>query len=176
MWYNLGMAKNDVRIPKKYELLSVDDNGNEIRLYEDGSKRNQRGQLVEFPVEIYNNPIITSDNVHEYHRMRKEKILLSIEKSVMDVTKTKIPAEAVGRIVGKRAEIAMKDKTRVGNEAAKIVLQAIDAYQNKVSADNGVSTMRNEITMDDNTRALLERMFQERRDGVIDVSAEDVDE
>lgn len=161
---------NSTNVPKKYEIIGYNDNGDEIRLYADGSKRNSKGQLIELPRDVYHNPIITSENVHEYHKARKEKILQAIEQSVMDITKTKLPSEAIGAIVAKRAEIAMKDETRVGNEAAKIVLQAIDAYQNRV--DTSTNVVRNELVIDDNTRAMIERLAQMKRDSddaVIDV-------
>jgi hypothetical protein len=64
----------------------------------------------------------------------------------------------------------MKDDTRTGNEAAKIVLQALDAYQAKEQVSTNV--LRNEITIDDNTRLLLERLAQAKRqadDGIVDV-------
>lgn len=165
--YNRDMTQNTDNKPK-YELLGYDEvTGNEIRLYQDGSKRNQNGRLIELPSDVYDNPVITSENARDYHRMRKQKILDAIEQSVMDVTRTKLPSQAIGAIVGRRAEIAMKDDSRVGNEAAKIVLQAIDAYQNRVIEDKTVT--RNEITLDDNTRELLERLAQMKRDADDDV-------
>lgn len=163
--YNRGM--ND--ITPKYILLETDADGNERRQYRDGSIRNQNGQLLVKP--DYDLPVITSDNAHEYLKQRKQKILDAIEAKVMDITKTRLPSDAIGAIVGKRAEIAMKDETRTGNEAAKIVLQALDAYQ--IRQDNSTNVLRNEIVIDDNTRALLERIAQMKHDGkdgeVIDV-------
>lgn len=160
----------------KYELLGYDETtGNEIRLYPDGAKRNQYGHLLERP-NYDGIQTITKDNAHDYLRRRKEKILESIEKSVMDVTKTRLPSDAIGAIVGKRAEIAMNDDTRVGNEAAKIVLQAIDAYQNRIQENNSTNVLRQEVTLDDNTRALLERVAQLKYNGVIDASATDADD
>ena len=50
-----------------------------------------------------------------------------------------------------------KAETRTGNEAAKIVLSAIDAYQDKVETRTDVR--RQELVMDDNTRLLLERLL-----------------
>ena len=171
MCYNMGMTDNSTNVPK-YEIIGYDDNRGEIRLYADGSKRDSKGRLVELPTDAYGiTPQITSDNSHEYLRKRKQKILESIEKSVMDVTKTRLPSDAIGAIVAKRAEIAMTDDSRVGNEAAKIVLQAIDAYQNRVN-ESSTNVLRQEITLDDNTRALLERLAQMKRDtddDIIDV-------
>ena len=166
--YNWYMAK--------YTLLKV-ENGIEYRQYENGAIRNQNGQIIQLPDDspLLTEHAITSDNAHTYHQMRKDKILKAIENRVMDVTKTNIPAEAIGAIVGKRAEIAMKDDTRIGNEAAKIVLSAIDAYQDK--AETRTDVRRQELVMDDNTRLLLERLIEAKRrdvstnvlDGSVDV-------
>jgi hypothetical protein len=152
----------------KYTLLEVLPDGTERRQYADGYIRNQRGQIIVLPE---NAPVITSENAHEYHKMRKEKILRAIESHVMDVTKTNIPADAIGRIVAKRAEIAMTDDTRTGNEAAKIVLAALDAYQPKQD-ETRTNVLRHEYTLDDDTRRILERMVAERRTNVLRIDAE----
>jgi hypothetical protein len=161
---------------KKYELIEIRDDGTEVRRYEDGTIRNQRGQMLVLPDSLP--PLITSENAHEYHKMRKDKILRAIESRVMDITKTKIPADAIGAIVAKRAKIAMEDNTRIGNEAAKIVLQVIDAYQDKVEK---ATVTRNEYAMDGDTLALLQSMMDARqraddRTDVLDITAENVDE
>ena len=145
---------------KPYTLLETREDGTEVRQYENGYIRNQNGQLLVLPE---NAPVITSENAREYHKMRKAKILRAIEEKLVDVTKTNAPAEAIANIVGKRAEIAMTDDTRTGNEAAKIVLSAVDAYQSKDERHETVT--RHEYTIDDETRAILTRMIRERRDG-----------
>lgn len=147
----------------KYELLSVDHSGNEVRLYRDGSKRNQNGQLLALPEQMFEH-VITSETAHSYHKMRKDKILRAIESKLVDVTKTNIPADAIAAIVGKRAQIAMTDDTRTGNEAAKIVLSAVDAYQDKAIENTTVT--RNEYVMDAETKELLERILESRRENI----------
>lgn len=155
----------------KYEIIGYDDNGEEIRRYPNGTLRNSKGRILQLPDYLQSHQI-TSDNAHLRLAQRKQKILDAIEKSVMSVTRTNVPADAIGMIVGKRAEIAMNDDTRTGNEAAKIVLSALDAYQEKQNVSTNV--LRNEITLDDNTRALLERVAQLKYSGdVIDVQTSD---
>ena len=144
----------------KYEVIGHDDKHGEVRKYNDGYIRNARGQIIVLPETL---PQITTENAHEYLAMRKAKILRAIEARVQDVTKTNAPAEAIAAIVGKRAEIAMKDNTRTGNEAAKIVLSAVDAYQEKAMVTRS-DIVRHEYTVDDDTRALLHAMIQDRRD------------
>lgn len=165
----LDMDNNSTNVPK-YELLGYDDMGNEIRLYQDGRKRNQKGQLLELPSDLESHQI-TSDNAHLRLQQRKQKILDAIEKSVMTVTRTNVPADAIGAIVAKRAEIAMTDDTRTGNEAARIVLQAIDAYQNRVT--DSQQTVNNVYKMDAETLETLRRIASIRssaqNDDVIDV-------
>ena len=155
---------------KPYTLLEVRDDGTEVRQYENGDIRNQNGQVIA-PIERLKEHAITSETAHEFHKMRKAKILRAIEAKLTDVTKTNAPADAIAEIVGKRASIAMTDDTRTGNEAAKIVLSAVDAYQDK--DDKRETVTRHEYAIDDDTRALLERLVRERRDG-IDADATDV--
>lgn len=156
---------------KPYTL--VEYNGNTYRDYGDGILRNERGQLA---VKPENSPSITSDNAHIYLAQRKAKILQAIESKLTDITKTRLPSEAIAAIVGKRAEIAMNDDTRTGNEAAKIVLSAVDAYQNK-QTDNNTTTQRHEYSIDAETQRLLHAILQERRGystDVLDVDSGDV--
>lgn len=155
--YNTGMAKYTPK--SSYQLLEIKDNGDEVRLYENGDKRNQLGQIVEYGGQ---GKLITAETSRDYAQRRKAKILREIEAKLTDITKTNAPAEAIAAIVGKRAEIAMKDTTRTGNEAAKIVLSAVDAYQTK--AEEHTQVIQHEYTVDDETRALLHAMIQERRD------------
>lgn len=157
--------ENDTQ-PRKYVLLDVID-GIEHRQYENGDIRNQYGHMLA-PLKG-GNEIITSETARTYQQLRKQKILNAIEKRVMDVTRTNVPYDAIAHIVGKRAEIAMKDETRTGNEAAKIVLQAMDAYQPK-QEETRTNVLRHEYTMDDETRALLERIVRERRTSVLDMT------
>jgi len=166
MCYNTGMENKD-KTTKTYVLLSVDDNGHETRQYENGDIRDERGRLLSMGTGIENH-LITSDTAHDYHRMRKEKNLRAIESKLVDITKTRLPAEAIAAIVGKRAELAMNDDTKVGNDAARIVLQAVDAYQNRVNEDNRIDVLRHEYTMDERTMELLERIAAVRRGDVID--------
>jgi hypothetical protein len=159
MCYNTGMKY----VPKPYTLLSVDEHGNEIRQYEDGTLRNQKGHaLTKIPNDGHE---ITHENARDYHRMRKEKIIRAIEERLQDVTKTNAPAYAIAAIVEKRARIAMTDETRTGNEAARIVLSAVDAYQDKRDAEK-TTVQRHEYSMDNETRALLEAVLAERRTNV----------
>ena len=145
----------------KYELLSVDADGNEVRRYRDGSTRDQRGRTLAFIPG--GNELITAETARAYHAKRKAKILAAIESKLTDITRTTVPADAIAAIVGKRAEIAMNDDTRTGNDAAKIVLSAVDAYQDKAPHET-TNTQRHEYTMDAETRALLEAVLRERRE------------
>jgi len=144
----------------KYEIIGQDEEGREIRLYaSDGSIRNWRGQLIE---QHPNAKLITPDNNATFQKRRKQKILEAIEAKITDVTKMNHPAEAIAAIVGKRALVAMKDNTRTGNDAAKIVLAAVDAYQDK--AETRTDVLRHEYAIDQQTRELLEQLARERRD------------
>jgi hypothetical protein len=161
----------------RYTVIGMTDDNHEIRLYDNGDKRNELGHLLENNGK--GNEIITPETARTYHAMRKQKILAAIESKLKDVTKTNAPAEAIAAIVGKRAQIAMTDDTRTGNDAAKIVLLAVDAYQNKTTEQAQIT--RHEYTVDEETRLLLHAMIQDRRDthttdaAIIDTDAEDTE-
>jgi hypothetical protein len=159
------MSKTNVSRETKYTLLEVMSDGTEKRQYKDGTIRNQNGQLLVLP-ESMKDSIITAETSEHYRSLRKQKILRAIEGKIQDVTRTNAPADAIAAIVGKRATIAMKDKTRTGNDAAKIVLSALDAYQDK--AETRTNVLRNEYTIDDDTRRLLQRIADGRTDVLYD--------
>lgn len=146
---------------KPYTLLEVRPDGTEVRQYENGDIRDQNGRMI-VPLHGQELGIITPENARLRHQQRKEKILNAIEQNIMKVTRTNVPAEAIAHIVGKRAEIAMTDNTRVGNEASRIVLQALDAYQDK--QQETIQTQRHEYVIDDDTMRVIERMIAVKRD------------
>jgi hypothetical protein len=150
-------------VPKYVE---IEYNGQIARQYQDGSIRNSNGHMLA-PLDN-GEYAITPETARYMHSLRKQKILNAIESKLKDVTKTNIPADAIAAIVGKRAEIAMKDDTRTGNEAAKIVLAAVDAYQDKQTEQTTVT--RNEYVMDADTMAMLERILESRRENVLDAT------
>lgn len=146
-----------------YELLETLPDGTERRRYPNGSIRDQNGRMLERPDYL---PVITSDTAYLLHRKRKEKYLQAIEAAVTHVTSANTPAEAAGYIVAKRAKVAMSDDGRAGNEAAKIVLAAMDALQDK--RQETTHTERREYTVDAETLRIVERMAAMR-------SGEDID-
>lgn len=156
MCYNWFMAQ--------YEVIGTDENGREIRRYEDGSIRDNKGRMVvklDSPA-----PLLNPELVRQYRQARKERILEAVEKGLTDVTRTRLPEEAISAIVKKRAKIALTDNGKAGNDAARIVLQVIDAYQNK--GEETTHTTRHEYALDDETKALLETMLERRRRGTTD--------
>jgi hypothetical protein len=100
------------------------------------------------------------------HRKRKEKILRAVENGLMRVTGTDTQYEAISRIVEKRAQVAMDDSGRAGNDAAKIVLAAIDALPDRTVKQE--QTVTHEYSIDPDTMRIVEQMVRARRDGIID--------
>lgn len=151
----------------------VEFNGQQARQYPNGDIRNEYGQVLKLGNNRLDVHTITSENAHSFHKMRKEKVLKAIEAGVMRVTDAPNPAEAIGYIVSKRAELAMTDNTRVGNDAARIVLQALDAFQDKTQ--ESIQTERKELVIDPDTMRIVEAMVRMRRDGV-EITAENITE
>lgn len=154
MCYNMGMGK-------PYTLLETKADGTEVRLYENGDKRNQNGQLLEHNGK--GNEIITPENSRYYRELRKQKILTAIENGLMRVTDAPNPSEAIAHIVTKRAEVAMLDNGRAGNDAAKIVLAAMDALPDRQTEN--VQVQRHEYSIDEDTMRVVEELVRMRRDG-----------
>ena len=145
------------------EYTIIEYNGQQARQYPDGSIRRDNGTLLARPDNLIEHAI-TSDNAREYHQKRKEKILQAIEQGVMRVTDAPNPYEAISRIVETRARVAMNDSGRAGNEASKIVLQALDALQER--RQETTVTNRQEITIDPDTMRIVEAMAQARRESI----------
>lgn len=148
---------------KPYELLEILPDGTERRRYENGDIRNQNGSIIELGTRLQEHAI-TSATAYDYHKLRKQKMLAAIESGLMRVTEAPNPAEAVAHIVSKRAEVALKDDGRAGNDAAKIVLAAMDALPDKQTET--VQTQRHEYAIDPDTMRIVEELVRMRRDGV----------
>ena len=140
----------------------IEYDGQQVRQYEDGTLRRDNGTLVKKPdfLAIHS---FTPELAQKAHETRKKRILEAIEQGVMRVTEAPNPAEAIGRIIEKRARVAMNDEGRAGNEASKIVLLALDALQDK--KQETIQTQRHEYTMDADTLRIVEAMVRARRDG-----------
>jgi hypothetical protein len=148
----------------------IEYKGKQAREYPDGSIRDELGRMV---TKLDNGGHdITPTNAHEYHKMRKEKILKAVEDGLMRVTDAPNPAEAIGRLVEKRARLAMTDNTRVGNDAAKIVLAALDALPDRKQEVTQVQ--RNEYVIDPETMRVVEAMIRAQRDGNMEENIIDV--
>jgi len=157
------------------EYTEVEYKGMVARRYPNGDIRNERGQVLKLADNspLLNEHAITSENAHEKHLQRKEKILRAIETGVMRVTDAPNPYEAISRIVEKRAEVALNDSGRAGNDASKIVLMALDALQDRRQETTQVQ--RHEYSIDPETMRIVEAMAQARRDNtdVIEIEIEE---
>jgi len=154
-----------------YEI--VQHNGRQARLYPNGDIRDDNGRVLQLGDDRLQVHAITSENARQYHQMRKEKILKAVESGVMRVTNAPDPYAAISRIVERRAEVAMSDNTRAGNDAARIVLQALDALQDK--AQETTVTHVTEHKIDPDTMRVVESMLRARRDGNIQENIIDIE-
>lgn len=143
---------------KPYTLLKVED-GVEHRQYENGDVRDQNGRLIVRPERI-KDAEITQENALAMRQRRKDKMLEAVERGVMKATQADNPYEAVSHIISKRAKVAMTDEGRAGNDAAKLVLEALDAWQDKKNVKEEVQ--RHVYEIDPDTMALIEEMTRNR--------------
>jgi len=146
----------------KYELLEILPDGREKRRYPNGDIRDNNGRLIQIPERVTDMTITDETSAH-FRQLRQQKMLKAIENGLMRVTDAPNPSEAVAHIVSKRAEIAMTDNGRAGNDAAKIVLAAIDALPDR--RHEQIQTQRHEYTIDKETMRIVEEMIRMRRDG-----------
>lgn len=155
--------------PMTYELISV-ENGVERRKYPNGDIRDQNGRLLERPERVKANEI-TPENARAMVARRREKMLEAVEQGVMRATDAPDVHAAVARIMETRAKVALQDKGRAGNDAARLVLAALDAMPEKQAEI--VHTQRHVHEIDPETVEILEGMLRARRDNVIDAVFEE---
>lgn len=156
MCYNCNMSEET-----KYELLKVEE-GVEWRKYPNGHIRNQKGQLLVLPEEIRENHLITSENHHEFIEARKNRYLAAMEAGVTEGARAYGVEEAMSKIMARRAQVALSDGGKAGNDAARIILDALDAYQDKRVRQENVQ--RQEYSIDPDTMAVLEKLLELKRE------------
>jgi hypothetical protein len=70
-------------------------------------------------------PVITSENAHEFHRMRREKAIAAIQRGIITGTNAKTPFQGLSMIAAAQARLAMDEKRgRASTEAFKALLVA----------------------------------------------------
>jgi hypothetical protein len=102
----------DTRLAKPFEVIEYE--GQEARRYPNGIIRSPKGYILHLP----------SDVARERERIRRAKGEERAQEGIMLATQSESPEEAVMKIVRARTHIAMNDKGRAGNDAAKLVLTA----------------------------------------------------
>lgn len=155
-----NIESNDREIPDnapKYEMIEF--RGQPARLYPNGDIRNEKGHLLTRPERI-KDMTITPENTQSFKNRRKEKMLEAIEAGVMKATDAPDPAAAVMEIIARKAKVAMNDDGRVGNEATRIILDALDAYQDK--KHENVQVQRHEYVVDEKTQRMLLEIMSHR--------------
>lgn len=144
-----------------YEIIEF--NGKPARKYPDGAIRNEKGQLMQFPPSLEGKNIQNSEQASALAKRRKQLYLEAIEQGLQDAAPGYgTPHEAVRHIIKKRAQVAMSDEGRAGNDAARLVLEAADALQDK--KQENVQVQRMEYTIDEETRALIMEIAHQKRE------------
>lgn len=157
MCYNWGMSEE-----KAYELIKIEEDGTEWRKYPNGYIRDQKGRILVLPEHIRENHLITPEKHAEYMKRRKERYMAAMEAGVTEGLQAYGVEEAIAKIMAKRAQVAVSDDGRAGNDAAKLILQALDAFQEKQVKHEHVQ--RQEYYLDPETAGILERMLDRKRE------------
>ena len=93
----------------EYEIIEYE--GKEARKYPDGVIRSPRGYIVFIPPEI----------ARQHREQRTAKAKMSAEQALAQGTKSETPEEGWGKILMARIDVALNDKGRAGNDAARLV-------------------------------------------------------
>lgn len=107
----------DSRPRSKSEIITYE--GKPARKYPDGTIRNERGQVVT------RTPESAKALADRRHQLAKDAIISGVKKATGEPTFYK----AIEKLAAVRAEVAMKDKGRAGNDAYTKLLIQMDAYR-----------------------------------------------
>lgn len=151
---------------KEYSIVLRD--GEELRDYGDGTLRRANGTIAYLPSEVSRDRILQRWNNGQAAAMN----------AMMKELNAETPEEAAELLLRKTVRVAMEDNTRVGNDAARLILRQSGFLQTNVKTVQGQVTHRNELVIDDQTRTMIERLARMKRseDDYIDVAEDDDEE
>ena len=108
----------DRRTPKKFEVVEHD--GRMVRKYPDGTLRGEHGHIVKGG--------LPSHLARERGAKRREQGAQAARRALRSYTQSQTVQEGLEKLVGTRVEVAMTDKGRAGNDAARFVAIMAGAY------------------------------------------------
>lgn len=148
-----------------FEIVELPD-GTQGKKWANGSITNAKGHIV---VAAENsNRIVTREDAQEMVAKRVAKRKETIEKYVTAAVRKKTKAsgafqsdDALGVLLAKRAEVALEDNGRAGNDAAKLVLHVLEALPDQKKNEVKV-THQHELS--DKTVEMLRELARLRED------------
>lgn len=149
---------------KPYSIVMYQ--GKELRQYEDGTLRDEKGIIRSAPSAVMRERVM-----HRYH-MGKE----AVAKALQDYYSAETPEEAYYKLAMRKIEIAANDNTRVGNEAFRMIGKAAGFIDDGTMArreDQRLPEVKFELPKEfqDALKEVLKDYGQ-----VIDAEVEDADE
>lgn len=109
----------------EYEIIQYE--GKPARRYENGTIRDERGRVKHIPSHV----------ARAIQQKQKDIARLAAIEGVNEATGKKTYFESIQALFKVRAEMAMNDRTRAGNEALRIILQGTGLGQEKVTTVQG---------------------------------------
>lgn len=142
-----------VMTDKKYEI--VEHEGQMVRKYPDGSLRKNNGAIVR----------ISAERSELMRRGRKIKGMIQAGKAIQEATDSETVEEGVKKILKARVEVAVNDRGRAGNDAAKLVLLASGHISNERKVDVTKEVKHTAgFEMDEETMEILRKIVEHRRE------------
>lgn len=106
----------DRRTAPKFEI--VEHKGRQVRKYPNGTLRGDHGEIVG----------MSSERARWMGQKRREQGAQIARRAIRHYTQSETVAEGLEKLIGKRVEVAMTDKGRAGNDAARFVAIMAEAY------------------------------------------------
>jgi hypothetical protein len=108
------------------------DDGRAIIEYENGAQKDAVTGLWIRPAD--KNVISDRGQAVALARRRWDQVFAAIDAGLAEVALDGLPASTIRRIVAARALVAIEDKGRAGNEAARLIFQVLGVLDKRSSA------------------------------------------
>lgn len=145
---------------RAYKVLDVSERyGRPAWEYSDGSIRGEGGRLIE---TIPGGELITADNAREMAQRHRDAMRDAVVQGVIEGTGKATAPDAIQAVMAKRAEVAVSDTGRAGNDAARIVIDMLG-----LKAPD-VSVTQVQHTIDDRTSVLLDAILSKQERAIIE--------
>lgn len=145
---------------KAYEVIELPD-GRPGRRYPNGIIRDEWGHIQS---GSETKGAITKENAREMQKRgaetRRRNFQAATRRGIAEAAETETVSEAIQKIMKKRAEVALTDDGRAGNDATKLLMMALDVLPRKEDEKKVV----HEHTVSDEAVRFFEKVDKRRKE------------